>query len=668
MYPSGQNYSTTQTADMAPGLTHSAMTTRSDVMDLDSQTFETHRYARPEDDRLVQQHVYQQQIQQTHQQNFLQPQPQPHLPSYPRRPSFSQAASPGQLQQLQQQLHQQYQGQQQTCPQDLRHPVIHYQHQPPHGQVYNQLHPMHHPIQQTWQATETHSITPATGQGQSQTAETQMPSLEFSDVGNSTTSRAMNDNAHASHLVFAQPLPSPSMAPKDIVAVTDIDSVESTDSDYFLASVLNVIRPVALQPVPVYDYHSEFTQRQWVTKGGNGEIRRAFWPLQQTIVILKRLIDTKQTTEKLAKLFDKEVEVMNQCRNHENIVQFYGVAIRNSDDERNGERFMIMQFYQLGDLVKLMEMPNNSFEAPTLNDKIYLALDIAMGLDHLFKCGFHHGDLHPKNILIDKRRDPTPQQGRYLAKLTDFGLRRLRDSKKAFSSQQFGGVWQFIAPERMCKNRPRYDVRCDIFALGVLYWFIMAGRYPFKDPSLFTPGARENRVEGTPDWYHDVYTKAWDEDPNNRQQDLEEIIQVFRYNLGIRTPPPHFLNPSYPHSHHPHQHQLPQHANIPLHEHHNCSTFQPSYVTHDGQQHPQYHHTGSSAGGSTIRGSPLLTPASMLTPTSLNGPASPHPPSPLFSNATLAPTSSMTRSSNPNHPHYRKPSVPNGQPTSIFRT
>lgn len=230
---------------------------------------------------------------------------------------------------------------------------------------------------------------------------------------------------------------------------------------------------------------------------------------------------------------------MRLCGSHENIVQFYGIANKHHPDHRI-ERFMIMQFYNHGDLNKLIHLSREVPESPSTHERMILALDIAVGLEHLLRCGFHHGDLHPKNVLIDARRSNTAVGGqaapRYQARLTDFGLRRIRGSLAAQSSQPLGGVLQFMAPERLANrgvNRPRYDIRCDIFALGVIYWFIFAGRYPFKDVSPYNPGAREERVEGTADWYYGVYSKAWKEDPNERQQSYDEIIQVFQFYLGI---------------------------------------------------------------------------------------------------------------------------------------
>ncbi|KAG9072162.1 hypothetical protein KI688_006386 [Linnemannia hyalina] len=317
------------------------------------------------------------------------------------------------------------------------------------------------------------------------------------------------------------------------------------DHELFLTSVLNAIAPwmdgddEGGNRQDQFDYQSEFTQRQMLAVGGNGEIRKAYWGSRNVFVVLKSLLDTKRTRTPAenASMFDKEVEVMRLCGNHDNIVQFYGIANKHHPDYRI-ERFMIMQFYNHGDLHKLIHLSREVPESPSPHERMVLALDIAVGLDHLALCGFHHGDLHPKNVLIDTRPFNTGGQAqpRYQARLTDFGLRRIRGSLAAQSSQPLGGVLKFMAPERLANkgvNRPRYDIRCDIFALGVIYWFILAGKYPFKDLSTYTPRAKEGRVEGTPDWYFAVYDKAWKEDPNERQQSFDEIIQVFRHYLHI---------------------------------------------------------------------------------------------------------------------------------------
>ncbi|KAG0208964.1 hypothetical protein BGX33_005896 [Mortierella sp. NVP41] len=426
-----------------------------------------------------------------------------------------------------------------------------------------------------------------------------------------------------------------------------------------------------------FDYQSEFTQRQMLAVGGNGEIRKAYWGSHKCFVVLKSLLDTKHTPAKNASMFDKEVEVMRLCGNHDNIVQFYGIANKHNPVDHRIERFMIMQFYDQGDLSKLIHLSRAAQESPSTHERMVLALDIAVGLEHLAMCGFHHGDLHPKNVLIDTRRDqyvpaiagggrgrggavPAP---RYQARLTDFGLRRVRGSQAAVSSQPLGGVWQFMAPERLSKrgNRPRYDIRCDIFALGVIYWYILAGRYPFKDYAAYSPGAREERVEGTPDWYFREYSKAWKENPDERQQSFEEIIQVFRHHLEIPATPVtdetgHWSQPDVGPGGSgavavPYSYPSPPYAQV-----------SPMMGTIDGRFGNNNHPSGTGSlarGGGGGNGGSNMNPSGWGNGSGTGGAG--NIPSPALSAASAASVgSNKAAPRHPKHPANRKSAVPNG--------
>ncbi|KAG0205619.1 hypothetical protein BGX28_002778 [Mortierella sp. GBA30] len=654
-YPYG-GYNAARTLDMEPmpDLTHSAMSAGTDNMDLDSRPLEDHQIRiqhyglelqadqqqRIQQQRIAEQKLREQQYQQHHHQHQQQQQQQ-HQYQYQYQyqnvhygqqqqqyPPYS-----AQTEKQQEQLYQYYQHQQHQQQEQEQ------QKQKENGNQYNE------------------GMVPMGSSG-----ETDMPSLSFSTGDHSTSSSAF-------------PSASPAL-PKGLFPVAEaVAGAEGSDPDheYFLTSVLDMIAPGSengsAPPMAHYDYLTEFTQRQRVTKGGNGEIRRAYWPTKRCYVILKSLIGTKHTPVKIASLFDKEVQVMRMCGNHDNLVQFYGVATRQEDDQI--ERFMVMHYYEHGDLVRLLEKPKGQHDAPTLTDKLFLALDIALGLEHLFRCGFHHGDLHPKNILIDNRQSSSLPQahrglwGRYQARLTDFGLRRIRDNKNLVSSQQFGGVWQFMAPERMCKDRPRYNIACDIFALGVIYWFIMAGRYPFRDPSKYFPGAREERVVDTPDWYYDVYTQAWQEHPSNRQKDFADIIHVFREQLGIPAPtesnsPIGSPRTSTTASHlHPESAYQPYSYATPSFAHHGPNS--PSMSTLDGgHQHVYPSGSGSFQRGGSSRMSPTLVAQSPYQGAAQIGT---HMPSPLPTSPSSSSSGGSTiRSTNPNHPRNRKVSVPNGMP------
>ncbi|KAF8938732.1 kinase-like domain-containing protein [Dissophora ornata] len=423
---------------------------------------------------------------------------------------------------------------------------------------------------------------------------------------------------------------------------------DHSDYEYFLTSALDVIPPEMTSgiasPLPDLDYLAEFSLRpDHGKKGGNGIIRRAFWTTGQCEVVLKSLIDTKHSAAKIASFFDKEVEVMRICGSHDNIVQFYGTAIKTEGGQV--ERLMVMRFYEQGDLVNLLRKPQYLPDAPTLNDRLFLALDIAVGLDYLLSCGFHHGDLHPRNILVDVRQGvipPNHYRGRYQARLTDFGLRRKRDNKSLNSSQPVAGVVQFMAPERLIQNRPRYDIRCDTFALGVIYWFLMSGRYPNNDRLADELNTREERIQGTPQWYEAIYTQAWDTNPDWRQQSLREIIHVFQKHLGLPSPAQS-------------QTATSQSSVNPSHQGYYVSPTpspgQGSPISPSMAHYDMY--------GPTVRGGFPMANPTIHVPTFQNNRTD---ASNMPSTSAAAFAASTARSSNPQHPRNRQPAVPNGMP------
>jgi serine/threonine protein kinase len=82
-----------------------------------------------------------------------------------------------------------------------------------------------------------------------------------------------------------------------------------------------------------------------------------------------------------------------------------------------------------------------------------------------------HRDLKPENILLaDSGTNPT-------IKIMDFGLSKiLGRNEKALEGF---GTLNYIAPEVLV--RKPYDKKIDIFALGVILYFILSKTLPFDD-------------------------------------------------------------------------------------------------------------------------------------------------------------------------------------------
>ncbi|CAH1786522.1 unnamed protein product, partial [Owenia fusiformis] len=87
--------------------------------------------------------------------------------------------------------------------------------------------------------------------------------------------------------------------------------------------------------------------------------------------------------------------------------------------------------------------------------------------------GVIHRDIKPSNILIDMRGT---------IKLCDFGISgRLVDSKAKTRS---AGCAAYMAPERIDPpdpNRPDYDIRADVWSLGISLVELATGMFPYKN-------------------------------------------------------------------------------------------------------------------------------------------------------------------------------------------
>ena len=89
--------------------------------------------------------------------------------------------------------------------------------------------------------------------------------------------------------------------------------------------------------------------------------------------------------------------------------------------------------------------------------------------------GIIHRDLKLENIFLRR-----VGKGRYVCKIGDFGLARPIDGEEtAFTNC---GTESYMAPE-ILKGRP-YGKQADVWSLGVLYYYLLMGDFPFKGINL----------------------------------------------------------------------------------------------------------------------------------------------------------------------------------------
>ncbi len=148
---------------------------------------------------------------------------------------------------------------------------------------------------------------------------------------------------------------------------------------------------------------------------------------------------------------------------HPNVIDFYE-AFQVED-----KLWIILEFVEYGSLYCILKKHfPNGIKDPQMIASI--AYQIIKGLEYLHNKNIIHRDVKCGNILINKNGD---------VKLTDFGISKLLESKEHKTSSMVGTpCW--MAPEVLeLKNEEGYNIKADIWSLGITLIEIFRGTPPF---------------------------------------------------------------------------------------------------------------------------------------------------------------------------------------------
>jgi len=165
---------------------------------------------------------------------------------------------------------------------------------------------------------------------------------------------------------------------------------------------------------------------------------------------------------------------------------------------------------------------------------------IASVLHHAHKFGVVHGNLKPTNIRLDGNQRPF---------LLDFGLANRKNHVQVTGDGRIVGTASYLAPEQLPGNLREPDAQTDVFALGAIFYELLAGRRPFpgQGPELFKQiaggGAPHPRSlnPDVPKTLDIICMKCLETDPRDRYQTAMELYKELRRyleNKPIQTKPP----------------------------------------------------------------------------------------------------------------------------------
>ena len=204
--------------------------------------------------------------------------------------------------------------------------------------------------------------------------------------------------------------------------------------------------------------------RKKLGRGGMGGVFLAYDPRLGREVAIKVIagfvLDKNQSRER----FNREAQVMAGL-NHAAIVPIHDFG------EQDGQPYLVMRLMRGGSLTDLLRKKGRFtlVEATELLERLAPALDMAHAR------GFVHRDLKPDNILLDQFAYPA---------ITDFGLVKLLSASMSTKSGRIMGTPHYMSPEQARGDRD-IDHRTDIYALGVILFQLLTGKWPYESDNAF---------------------------------------------------------------------------------------------------------------------------------------------------------------------------------------
>jgi len=202
--------------------------------------------------------------------------------------------------------------------------------------------------------------------------------------------------------------------------------------------------------------------------------------------------------------------------NHPNIVTIYDIG-------RSGHViYMAMEFLEGGELRALMKPGEPVAPLRALD----IAAQVAEGLAYAHQHGVVHRDIKPANIMILTSG---------MAKITDFGIARMRSAEVKTQTGVVLGSPRYMSPEQVAGKRA--EPRSDIFSLGVILYEMLTGKPAFTGDDVTSvmyqimnvvPPAPSTLNPAVPAVLDFVVAKALAKTAEDRYQDAGELARDLR--------------------------------------------------------------------------------------------------------------------------------------------
>jgi serine/threonine protein kinase/Tfp pilus assembly protein PilF len=246
-------------------------------------------------------------------------------------------------------------------------------------------------------------------------------------------------------------------------------------------------------------------------KGGMGRVYRALDKKLNEEIAIKLIRPEIAWDAETVKRFRTELKTARQVV-HKNVARMFDL------NEEQGVPYITMEYVRGENLKNLIRKVGRL----SAQQAVPIAKQVAEGLAEAHRREVVHRDLKPQNIMID-------EQGK--ARITDFGLARLKKTDDATATAPVMGTPAYVSPEQV-EGLP-VDGRSDLYSLGIVMYEMVTGKPPFQGDSPYSialqhivaalPDPRGVNPE-IPESLSRVIMKCLEKDRKRRYQNAEELI------------------------------------------------------------------------------------------------------------------------------------------------
>jgi serine/threonine protein kinase len=277
---------------------------------------------------------------------------------------------------------------------------------------------------------------------------------------------------------------------------------------------------------PIYEKFGNFILLEKIAAGGMAEVflaKKIGASGVQKFLSVKRILPQFSESEDYIRMFKEEAKIAVHL-SHSNVISIHEFGVENN------QFYIAMEYCEGRNLRQILNKMKTRGSYFTLSQVVYIAKEVAAGLDHAHRCldgstgkplNIVHRDMSPQNIMVSFEGE---------VKIVDFGIAKATNQLEHTRAGTLKGKYGYMSPEQT-EGQP-VDYRTDIFSLGIVLWELLAKERLFLASTeiLTLKKIRECKIPSLqeidpsiPAELESIVMKALSRDKNYRYQSASDL-------------------------------------------------------------------------------------------------------------------------------------------------